>query len=736
MKPATKYSLLLLFVSTCLLSYCSKAPTAFERENPNDPDNPVYNIPNSKDFQVQIKPGKTIQISWTDTAKYIDGYVLSKSLNGSNFEVLDTLNASLRSYNDITGKLAYNTIYSLYSYRSIKNGSNNSDTSKTSLYLGKINLDTLSSSSDTSTFNVSWQFDSSWPFIVVAKLKVYNDPSVYDIKYSTTLDTLYNQETSFEHELLKTFDYYYLSFDAYLNQEDLDNDNAYDSLNIYPYGYLNINFNPVITSTQIINESKVILNWKDNSTFEDGFQILRSHSDKTSTSEIIATLPPNTTIFVDTLSPFLSERLDPFGGYESFDTFYSIRAIKGSSKTSSDKITKLGLKVTKPILYTNENSGPFIDLRWTVSSTSYVKNLILERSVDNSDFKVYKTFDKHTSEYTVTELDTSKTYRFRLRTIVSQPSNTIISSYFHPLIVKMSLAFPGATSIRSSKTDKYLVASSGYYNNPFSRNEVVVFDLESGAEIYRTSPFDNPVDGVDINEDKHLIGMVSSRDKSVRIVDFLADTIVFEKLKVNYSLYDIEFSSDGNYFYTVSSFSALNKYSLLTNNIIFSSTSRSQTESFRGLSISPTGDSIAVSINGGHPLFSPSGTLINFPSFSNNGILSQGVSFSKSGKFLTTIRSYTSGGVQLTSNGSVFFKFNGQYADMHYTDNYLATLFLNQLKVYDLRTEELSGYRYISIPNLTSLRYSNTHDYFFLGTNTSIKLFELSDTKAWLRFDN
>ena len=735
MKSKNQYSLLLLFIAAGLISNCSKAPTSFERENPNDPDNPVFEIPASKELYTQIEADKVVQISWTDTTKYIDGYVLSKSIDGTSFEVLDSLEATSNTYTDTTGKVTKNTKYTLYSYRKIENGSKNSEILTTGISLGEISLNTYSASTDTSTFNVSWQFDNSWPFIVVAKLTIYNDPSVDDIQSSTNLDTLYNQETSYAHEFIKTFDYYYLSFEAYLNQEDLDNGNAYDSLNIYPYGYLKMKFSPQITSSQIVNESSVRLNWKDNSTFEDGFEILRGHSEKIETFEVIATLPPNTTTFADTLSPFLSERLDPFGGYESFDTFYSIRAIKGSSKTSSDEVTKVDIEVPKPTLYYNESNATSIKLNWTISSTDYVKNFILERSINSGGFQAYKTFDKNTYEYTVTELDTTKNYSFRIRTIVSHPSNTVVSRYMQPIIEHNSFDFPGATSIRSSKSDKYLVASAGYYSHTHSSNDVVVFDLDSGTEIYRTSPFDNPVDGVDINEDNNLIGMVSSRDQSIKIIDFIADTVVYEVINDNYNtLYDIEFSPDGNYFYIIDMFSALRKYSLLTKKLILSTNSKSPTGSLRGLSISPTGDSIAVSVKGVHQLFSPSGTLLNFPSLSIYGVTSHGVTFSRSGKFLTTVRDFDHIGIQNTSDGQIFYTYRGRYADMHHSDRYLATLYQGALKIVDLVNEKkVVGFKIEPTPKLSHLRYSNTRDYFFFGTDENIKLYKLSESKAWVQ---
>ncbi len=732
-----KLSLLLILISACVFSNCSKAPTSFERENPNDPENSNFNIPASLALQTQIEPNKTIRISWADSANYIDAYVLSKALDGNTFEVIDTLDATSKNYRDVSGQINRNTRYSLYSYRKLENGFKNSDTLTADISFGDIIIDSYSASPDTSTFNVSWQFDSSWPFIIVSRLTIYNDPSVYDVQSSTQLDTLYNQETSYEHQFVKTFNYYYLSFDIYLDHEDFGNGTAYDSLDINPYRVLKIDYDPKITSSQVLDESSVKLNWEDNSNFEDGFEILRSHSENIQPSEVIATLPPNTTTFVDSLSPFLNATPDPFGGYDSYDTFYSIRAIKGDSKTDSYKVTKVNIEVPKPTLNYDKGNATSIKLNWTVPSIDFVKNFILERSINNGEFQTFKIFDKNTFEYTITELNTSNNYSFRVRTITSLPSNTVNSKYLLPIIEHSSLDFPGATSIRSSKTDKYLVASAGYPNYLFASNDVVVFDLESGTEIYRATPFENPVDGVDIDEDKNLIGMVSSRDRSIKIIDFIADTVVYEVINDSYyRFYDIEFSPDGNYFYIIDTSSALRKYSLLTKKPILDFTSKSPTGTLRGLSVSPTGDSIAVSVKGIHQLFSSSGTLLNFPSLSTYGGTSHGVTFSRSGKFLTTVRDFDHVGIQNTSDGQVFYTYIGRYADMHHSDRYLATFYYGRLTVIDLwQQKQLVGYKILSNPELSHLRYSNTKDYFFLGTDENIKLYKLSDSRSWVQSD-
>ncbi len=739
MKPTSQYSLLLVIISVCLLSYCSKATTSFERDNLSDPDNPSFEIQPLKEFQTQIQPDKVIRISWTDSSNYVDGYVLSKSLDGATFELLDTVEATTRSYNDVTGQFTKNTSYSLYSFRSIENGYNVSETLIADISFGEINLDTYSASSDTSTFNLSWKFGSSWPFIVVSTLTLYTDPFSGHIISSMPLDTIYHQETSYNRDFEKTFYTYSLSFDAYLDYENLEAGNVFNNFVIYPYDALSIDFSPYFTSSQVVDESTVSLNWKDNSTFEDGFEILRTNSYSDQPFEVIATLPPNTTSFVDTLAPFINATHDPFSDLDTFYAFYRVRAIKGNSITSSNKSEKVTLTAPKPTLTVKEENANSVKLSWSISSANYVKNYILERSIDGSEFQAYKTFDKNTTEYTVTELDTSKQYSFRVRTIKSQPSNALNIKHFRTITEIETLNFPGATSIRSSKTDKYLVASAGINNPSFSSNDVVVFDLENGTEIYRTTPFSNPVDGVDINADKNLIAMVSSKDRSVKIMDFVADTIVYELLyDSNNSFFDIEFSPDGNYFYTVTAFGSLSKFSLLTKTNIFKSSTTSITGTNRSLSVSPTGDSIAVSVFGIHQLFSKEGNLLNFQTLSAKGSYSQGVKFSKSGEFLATIRNSDLGTVQITSDGYALYNFRASYADIHYSNSYLATFYEGQLSIINLYNKrELLALKYTnSTPKLTQLRFSNSQDYFYFGTNSGIKLYELSDSKSWFSFDN
>ena len=67
---------------------------------------------------------------------------------------------------------------------------------------------------------------------------------------------------------IQLLEFFELKF--FLSNGNFDLENPYTR---YGGEYFTMEFIPEITGIEIINESKVIINWEDNSGFEDGFQI-------------------------------------------------------------------------------------------------------------------------------------------------------------------------------------------------------------------------------------------------------------------------------------------------------------------------------------------------------------------------------------------------------------------------------------------------------------------------------
>ena len=81
-----RYFILSVLALLSLIS-CEK-PTDFSLENKNDPDFEGY-IPVAADlFLVEKKANQLPRLTWRDNAKGEEGYLISKKLGNSNFELI------------------------------------------------------------------------------------------------------------------------------------------------------------------------------------------------------------------------------------------------------------------------------------------------------------------------------------------------------------------------------------------------------------------------------------------------------------------------------------------------------------------------------------------------------------------------------------------------------------------------------------------------------------------------
>lgn len=293
------FFLLLFFI--VLITQSCKQPTSTEfiRSNPFDPDleSFVLSPPQTPDFELFFD--KSVLLTWKDTTNFTDGYILEKSLDGTNFFLLDTVEFPSLEYLDDSKEVTPNTRYSLKSFRKIESGLNVSDSIAFGIDFGNMILVNSSYTPSLSQLELSWEFTSGWPFIV--ELVLFSGFDGIDF-----LDTLRNRETNFSYSFEQDFKERFLEARAYIFEEDLENpdDDSYSSR--VGAEYYTMEYLPEPIRIEVINEFEVQITWTDNSDFEDGYEVSRKKSDFVQAGgfDIIAELPANSTSFTDTQSPF------------------------------------------------------------------------------------------------------------------------------------------------------------------------------------------------------------------------------------------------------------------------------------------------------------------------------------------------------------------------------------------------------------------------------------------------
>ncbi|HOH54334.1 MAG TPA: fibronectin type III domain-containing protein, partial [Fervidobacterium sp.] len=146
--------------------------------------------------------------------------------------------------------------------------------------------------------------------------------------------------------------------------------------------------------------TEVKLTWKDNSTDEDGFRIMRSNNNITWTQ--IAILPSNTTEFMD-------KDLLPKTTY-----YYRIHAYNAYGR--SDNVSLEVFTALLPVQPTNvkvEIVSGGIKISWKDSS-NYETNYIIERRIDDGDWQEIAVLPENTTELIDYDIPKEGTYSYRI----------------------------------------------------------------------------------------------------------------------------------------------------------------------------------------------------------------------------------------------------------------------------------------------------------------------------------
>ncbi|MEP6362722.1 MAG: hypothetical protein ABJ287_10065, partial [Balneola sp.] len=289
-------SLLYIFCGLLMIPACSDAPTKIERDNPGDPEVFGFVLNPVQDISTSILEDKVIEVEWTDSSLVPTSYVLKKKIRASdNYIALDTLDKDTREFIDESGEITKDTKYEIISLRKQQSGEEVfSEGINSGIDFGDLISSSHTYNADTTAIQINWELETMWSFIAVL--------STIDVDVREDIDTVINSNTITTPAFEKDFSERIYQVRLFISEVDLENNNTFK---IVDGGYyLGMKFAPEITNVEVINEGKVIINWEDNSGFEDGFQILRSQGSNRNDAgepEGLATVPPNTTSFTDTL---------------------------------------------------------------------------------------------------------------------------------------------------------------------------------------------------------------------------------------------------------------------------------------------------------------------------------------------------------------------------------------------------------------------------------------------------
>jgi len=722
-KITVAFSLFAFFITSC------DAPTKINRNNPSDPDNPTFDLQSSQNFSAEILPNKLINLVWEDTSEFSTSYVIEKSVTDPvSFSMLETVDGSKRSFIDNSQDIFSDTKYLIYNVRETENGIiKHSDSIIVSIEFGGIESQTSTFNDDTTAIIMNWEFQKEWPFIPV----VYTYD--YESENEIILDTLPAGVTSYTSPTFeKDFSERFYSIRFFVDENEvMANNYVAETFGLYSGG---MEFLPEIAEIEIINEGKVVINWKDNSDFEDGFRVLRSQGvNRVSATEpvVIAEVGSNISTFTDTLNPFKGYIENEFGGETLTKTYYGIQAFKNETQTGTC-CTEISLDILIEDFKLDALGDNFATFSWEVDQPNKVEKFILQHSTTGIFYRTYEILTADKLQYTANNLDRNTPHYFRISTTTSKASEEIGIRYTNYLVEEHLYDFPITQNIRFSDSGKYLIASKGLFSDDINHRGIAVFNTESMSTSYENLSIPKSVFGVDIHEESNLLAYTSISDnsRSLTVYDFIADSVFFET--DDYQVFDVEFSPEGDFLYSNGINSEITKFDLTNKSVAFSKGLESPTSTVRSISVSPTGDSIAYNSDGLFKLYSSSGNRIDFSHVLDYGSTSQKVDFSQSGKYISNVSDFNNAEIHFTKPGSRYFRTNAQHISISFNDKYFITSFNSSLILYDLTSQKVV----LSFPvasGVLDLKFSPTEELIAIGTYDGVFTYRISNDKKWSR---
>lgn len=711
-----------------MIQACSDAPTKIERDNLNDPEVFGFVLNPVQDISTSILEDKVIEVEWTDSSKVPTHYILKKKLRFSdNYIAIDTLNKDTRKFYDASGEITKDTKYEIISLRKQENGEEVfSQGINSGIDFGGFVSTSQNYNADTTAIIFNWEFETNWPFTAI--VTTYDN----ELEREVVLDTLSNTNTYTTPAFEKDFQYKYFDLKFFVSNRNIDLEKPYKT---YTGDYHILDFLPEITNIEVISEGKVVINWEDNTGFEDGFRLLRSKGVNRNSArerEVIAELGPNVTSYTDTLNPITGYTRDEFGRESNIKTYYGILVYKNDTQTGTfgAEVQFTPPEVTMNISNMTSNS---FRVSWSTTHSDKIDSFILQKSIDGKNFHDFKYFPKHSTGYTEYNLDKTTTHYFRFKSITSAPSETIGLSFSPSLVEKDYFPYEGVQNFRFSESGSLLAAAKGSFFDPFELG-VSVYDLNSKSVIYSKNLLNSSIHGIDIHESNDKIAVGSRTDKSVAVYDFVADTLIYRKDDI--SVFDVKFSNDGNTVFSNSETGVLTKHNLKTGHIDFSKMEDvSGSQAFaRKLDLSPSGDSIAYSLSGFLNISDTLGNTIEFNNVSNLEGVSQHVSFSKKGSYLSVIN--LSGGAFIfnAKSNDRYFEFSSRYLSIDKNEKLAIGSYGADLYLIDLENRRLLNI-YTFENAITNITFSPSENIFAVGTNSGVRFYSFSTSNTWKKIE-
>lgn len=564
MRKTNLFTFLLTVLAVIWTLSCERPTANFERSNTLDPRNEGYKSGSASELEFSFNSEGIITISWQDTARFEDGFIIEKSLNdSSSFTEIGIVGADVTFFRDSSKHVRKNTFYKVSAFMERGDEITMAEPAIRKMEdLGAITNFDLEYNSNTNSLDLFWESNS--PFDKKFKLAYKKDIdeefriiSEFDSEADNYTDDL--SDISFNDREYKLL--------LLLAGEDYE-----DEISVSTGVFEKSLFGPSDLQIEVQNEQTINLTWNDNSFFEEGFKIFLAGQE------------------VENLSSNSNHYQHEIDLKTDTDYTYSIQAYTSKSESSLEDQSRYYSISTPFIIYDRYNNidGGSINISWDIEDDIFVNQYILERKRGPGDtWDELQRFDKQTKDYTDNGTDPDSGYIYRVRTISSDNSE-VLELYYRDLFDKIAAfdAHPKMANTVAFSPDGNYVASLS--------NQIKVWDISQEKLHLTINDKTASYSDVTFNREGTIIaGTIRDYEGEVTLHEFPSGTLIKRIRTIGTDR--VKISSDSQFLYVSTRSANIKKYNIDSEEKLFEYQGRTSPYVWKSnISLSPDDDLITI----------------------------------------------------------------------------------------------------------------------------------------------
>jgi hypothetical protein len=537
-------SFVLILSALLFISGCSNPTGDFSRNNPNDPLSDNFQERNVPGVSAEINSSGLIVINWWELSYSADIFLIEKSLGDStSFEEIGRVDSDATQFTDNSGVVRGITFYRVSSI--INDGEEEFIVGRDMEQLQFGELKNFSTEFLEAEKQLKISLEAEHPLFT--HFRIISDKNISGVEGEPIQFESGETDNFFVDELSDiTFSERRYLIEALIIGEGFEDVILQDEFSFNPGEY----FFPGNLTVTPVNEIEWEINWEDEAFFADGYLLT-----KTVGGDIIEfELPGDITSFTDT-TIVVTEYTTPI---DNQSRLYSIRFIDKNGDTSQPFNRTSSLYINGPIisLIGGSNFENSINIDW-MGVDQAAHSVLIERAEQEDfrplEFEIIAEVEPNQDSYTDFNVDSDKTYHYRVRTLTSSVHNNVAVAYQEMYDVTSSItwdiSFPAR--IESTSDGRFIAWTEG----AGSAYTIKIFDLlnnQNHSEIVTDVPV--RITDIKITPDEEFIYFAAPEVRAIYRAEFPSGnniTLVIENTdpsqdQFGFGIGNIDISPDGN----------------------------------------------------------------------------------------------------------------------------------------------------------------------------------------------